>query len=172
VMRVPLVIRFPESLARGRRGVRIPQLVRTVDLLPTIAAALELPVPPGLDGASLLPAVDEGRDLALSAYGEGGRAFVGVDRDLYLPGVAGKWRMLRTRDWKLIHIPDGKGGIDRLYDLRTDPGETEDVAAEHPEMVARLRRELAPFLAMDAGAGYGRSLSEEEKEQLRALGYL
>jgi arylsulfatase A-like enzyme len=172
VMRVPLVIRFPESLAEDRRGIRVSQLARTVDLLPTLAAALELPVPPGLDGTNLLPAVDEGRDLALSAYGEGGRAFVGIDRDLYLPGVAGKWRMLRTRDWKLIHIPNGKGGIDRLYDLRTDPGEMVDVAAENPEVVAQLRRELAPFLAMDADAGDGPTLSEEEKEQLRALGYL
>ena len=171
-MRVPLVIRFPESLAGGRPGLAISQLVRTVDLLPTIADALELPVPPGLDGTSLLPAIDDGRDLALSAYGEGGRAFVGVDRDLHLPGVAGKWRMLRTRDWKLIHIPDGKGGIDRLYDLRRDPGETADVAGRNPEVVARLRRELEPYLAMDAEAVEGPSLSEEEKERLRALGYL
>jgi arylsulfatase A-like enzyme len=80
--------------------------------------------------------------------------------------------MLRTRDWKLIHIPDGKGGIDRLYDLRIDPGETADVAGQNPEVVARLRRELEPYLAMDADAVEGSSLSEEEKERLRALGYL
>jgi len=172
VMRVPLLIRFPKSLAEGRSGVEVSQLVRTVDLLPTIAQLLGLPVPPGIDGTSLLPAIDEDRDLALSAYGEAGRSFPGIDRDVYLPGVAGKWRMLRTRDWKLIHIPDGNAGIDRLYHLAPDPGEFADVADQHPERVAELRRLLDPILAADAGAQDGSSLSEEEKQRLRALGYL
>jgi arylsulfatase A-like enzyme len=80
--------------------------------------------------------------------------------------------MLRTRDWKLIHIPDGNAGIDRLYHLARDPGETADVADRHPERVAELRRALDPILAADAGAREGSSLSEEEKQRLRALGYL
>ena len=126
----------------------------------------------GTDGTSLLPAMDEDRDLALSAYGEAGRSFPGVDRDVYLSGVAGKWRMLRTRDWKLIHIPDGNAGIDRLYHLAPDPGEFADVSDQHPERVAELRRVLDPILAADAGAREGSSLSEVEKQRLRALGYL
>ena len=173
VMKVPLVVRFPPPMARGRRGVRVPQLVRTVDIFPTVVGALGLEAPSGLDGESLMPAVDDGVDLKLTAYGEGGRAFVGVDPGIHLPGVAGKWRMLRTLDWKLVYIPDAIGGTHRLYDLANDPGETRDVSSEHPETAARLRGLLADIMSAEAGASdRERSVSEDEKERLRALGYL
>ena len=34
-----------------------------------------------------------------------------------------------------------------LYDLEADPGESQDVAAEHPEVVARLKRLHASWRA-------------------------
>ena len=45
-----------------------------------------------------------------------------------------------TRQWKLVK--------DELYDLLSDPGEQTDVAAQHPEIVARLQRQLAEFRAL------------------------
>jgi arylsulfatase A-like enzyme len=173
VMWVPLVMRFPPSIAKGRRGARVPQLVRTVDIFPTVVSALGLETPPGLDGADLIPGIDDQADLGLTAYGESGWASVGVDRDHYLPGVAGKWRMFQTSDWKLVFIPDGKGGISRLYDLKSDPGETRDVAESHSQVVARLRTQLAEIMATERGSlTRDRSLTEEQKQRLRALGYL
>jgi arylsulfatase A-like enzyme len=171
VMRVPLVLRFPASSGQARRGVRVAQLVRLVDVAPTLLDAAGLPPVEGLDGVSLLPAVDQARDLGLTAYGESGRGFPGVDPDRYLPGVVGKLRMVRTDRWKLVHIPDGRQGIDRLYDLAH--GETEDLSGEHPDVAARLRAQLDGSLAADARrAGGDASLSEEQKELLRRLGYL
>jgi arylsulfatase A-like enzyme len=173
VMLVPLVMRFPPSIADRRRGVRVPQLVRTVDIFPTVISALGLGTPPGLDGADLIPAVDDQVDLRLTAYGESGWASVGIDPDLYLPGVAGKWRMLQDSDWKLVFIPDGQRGISRLYNLTKDPGETRNVAESHPQVVARLRAQLAEIMAAESGSlARDRSLTEEQREQLRALGYL
>ena len=173
VMRVPLIFRFPASLARGRRGVRVPQLVRTVDIFPTVVDVLGLSVPPGLDGETLLSAVDSGAKLNLTAYGESGRAFVGVDPGIHIPGVAGKRRMLRTLDWKLVYIPDPHGGSQRLYDLVTDPGETRDVSAEHPQIAARLRARLNEIIGDEAEAvDNAPNLTDEEQSRLRALGYL
>jgi arylsulfatase A-like enzyme len=173
VMLVPLVMRFPPSIADRRRGVRVPQLVRTVDVFPTVVSALGLATPPGLDGADLIPAVDDQVDLRLTAYGESGWASVGIDPDLYLPGVAGKWRMFQNSDWKLVFIPDGQGGLSRLYNLTKDPGETRNVAERHPQVVARLRAQLAEIMAAERGSlARDRSLTEEQREQLRALGYL
>ena len=82
--------------------------------------------------------------------------------------------MLRTERWKLVHVPKPGGGEDRLYDLRADPGETQDVAGEHPEVVKRMRAEIDFMIAREPAAG-GRaegSLSDDEREQLKALGYL
>lgn len=52
---VPLVIAWPDG--RGA-GSRVPQQVRSSDILPTVLASLGLEVPSGLDGVSLLPLVD------------------------------------------------------------------------------------------------------------------
>ena len=46
-----------------------------------------------------------------------------------------------TREWKLVG--------DELFAIARDPRETTDVAARHPEVIARLRGELARFHAME-----------------------
>ena len=68
----------------------------------------------------------------LWAYGESGRDYVGVDPERFFPGVEGKHRMIRTADWKLVYIMRPEGPEYRLYDLRNDPGEADNVAAQHP----------------------------------------
>jgi arylsulfatase A-like enzyme len=82
--------------------------------------------------------------------------------------------MARTEDWKLVYVPKPDGPDLRLYDLRNDPGEMHNVAAEHPERVAELRALLDTVLAVDADVdhGEGRTLTDGEKEQLRQLGYM
>ncbi|SFO95042.1 arylsulfatase [Actinomadura madurae] len=49
-------------------------------------------------------------------------------------------RAYREGEWKLVFAPEVSGGTGEyaLYDLATDPGETKDVAAEHPDVVERL----------------------------------
>ena len=172
VIDVPLVMNFPGALGEGRRGVRSSQLVRTVDILPTLAAVLEIPMPGALDGISLLPAIDEGTPLDLHAYAEAGRSFPGVDRDVFLEGIPGKWRMIQDQDWKLVFIPSPGGGIVRLYDLRVDPQEMKDVSEKHPKVVDGLRQKLNAVMKQDAGSPPDRQPTEEEKAKLRALGYL
>jgi arylsulfatase A-like enzyme len=173
VMLVPLIVKFPLATSLRRTGVRVPQLVRTIDIAPTIIAALGFTPPRNIDGVNLLPAIDGGASLQLSAYGEGGRGFVGLDPELHLPGVTGKWRMLRTARWKLLYIPGAEGGTYRLYDLTNDPSETTDASAEHPDVAGDLRRKLAAIMAQETAVPSAEStLTEQQKERLRALGYL
>jgi arylsulfatase A-like enzyme len=58
----------------------------------------------------------------------------------------GKWKFIPASNGPKKNVPtDTELGNDpspQLYDLDADPGESRNVAADHPEIVARLRREL------------------------------
>ena len=72
--RVPIVVRAPKAAA----GARVDQPVRTVDVAPTIAALLGVPIPAGLDGRPL-PLPD--RQPAAAAPTSGGGAAEGATPD-------------------------------------------------------------------------------------------
>jgi arylsulfatase A-like enzyme len=91
---------------------------------------------------------------------------------VYLTGyVEHPEQALYEDPWKLIER--GNGEVE-LYDVREDPAEKHDLAAERPEVVAKLRGALAAFnntvqprFSADSAAA-----DEEAIERLRALGYL
>jgi arylsulfatase A-like enzyme len=169
-VRVPLLIRFPESHPGSHPGRRIDELVRTVDVFPTLLDALGLPAPTGLDGVSLLPAVAGDAPPELWAYAETGRSFMGVDPEREVAGIPGKHRMIRTAKWKLVHRPGNEDEF-RLFDLVRDPNERIDVAAANPDVVERLRAHLAEIIASEVPRDE-RELSVDEIEKLRELGYV
>jgi hypothetical protein len=82
--------------------------------------------------------------------------------------------------YKLIHNtkrPAGRPEFE-LYDHRHDRLDHDDVAALHPEIVERLKRQLDGWRKAVAAARVkpdteaGQTLSKEELERLRALGYV
>jgi predicted Zn-dependent protease len=99
-----------------------------------------------------------------------------VPGPLYAESLFGRlhchWAVLRAwvqDDWKLI-----EGAVPELYDLAEDPSESENLAPREPDRVERMRKELQQALdRMAPGGDSARavSLSPEEEEQLRALGY-
>jgi len=81
-------------------------------------------------------------------------------------------RTARTTSFKLVEVPKIEGGYRRaLYDLRTDPGETKDVSEEFPKELRRLTQLLARWID-DVPIYQARERSNEELEELRALGYI
>lgn len=82
------------------------------------------------------------------------------------------WRALRAWEedgWRLL-----SGERDRLFRLDLDPGEVQDLASEHPEVVARMRRRLDEYWeSRSAEAFQARTgeLSAEDVAALRSLGY-
>jgi len=82
-------------------------------------------------------------------------------------------------EWKLVHhmVRPAGGPEYQLFEHRTDPLDLRDVAAAHPEIVARLARDLAAWkrtaeAARLAPEEAAKNLSREELERLRALGYV
>jgi arylsulfatase A-like enzyme len=123
--RVPCFFHWPAGGLTGGRDVDV--LAAHIDLLPTLTdlLGLEKPAGPSVDGISLRSALwDEGKRLPQRTL------FAHVQRAFLPP----KWERsaAMSEHWRLI---DGK----LLYDLRSDPGQVNDVAAEHPEVVKRLR---------------------------------
>ncbi len=139
--RVPAFIRWPGRITPGSV---FPGMASTLDILPTVAAATgaELPESP-IDGLNLLPTL-------LGETGSSPRTEFLFYYGGELRGVReGKWKRVfehRTRSY--VGVEPGRDGLPgpyafpivpaALYDLETDVGETTDVSALHPVVVARL----------------------------------
>lgn len=121
--RVPCVMRWPDRIAKG---LVIEDMTSALDLLPTLAGACNaaLPTDRVIDGA------DIGCLLGLHD--------AGLDPDrTFLSMVGGNIEAIRVGGWKL-HVRKGRDEMSELYDLVADIGESVDLSAEHPEIVADL----------------------------------
>ena len=121
----PLIVRWPEGI-RLPAGTRVTQAARVWDIYPTLAEAAGVTYDPSSDsqlrplmGESLLPMFDApdaaGHERFIASFT--------ISRAV----IDGKWKAttMLTRPWE-------------LYDLENDRTESTDVAAEHPEVLARL----------------------------------
>ncbi len=143
-LRIPLIIRYPEKLEAGRR---IPQLVSTLDLAPTLVEAGGLEPPKTMLGASLAPLFENEtapwRDRLLYEY------FQERERGPGVPTMLG----VRTERWKYVHYPDLPNDIGELYDLEADPYELRNLFAD-PEYAATLGELQGALQQQLADSGY------------------
>jgi choline-sulfatase len=152
---VPLMIRFPGA-ARGGEAYAAP--VALVDVFPTIAAAVGLPVPPGLSGRPLTAAL-----LAPPPDAASRRIY---SETLY-PRLHLGWSDLAS-------LVDGRDHYiqsphPELYDIVADPGEKTDLAAGMPPAFRSLSAALARIPRPLQSPG---SSDPEQVKKLAALGYL
>jgi len=130
-VRVPFVIAAPGSW-RGTR--RAPQLASLIDVAPTVLDLLGLLEPdaatPARGSAGQLGEAGRDRDRAGHSLLDPGPRLVRFFTDQGLTLAA-----LRDGRWKLIaEQPSGRA---HLFDLATDPGERQDLAAVDPDRAAR-----------------------------------
>lgn len=151
---LPLIIRDPD----GPRGRRVEAMTESVDLMPTILEWLGRPVPPAVNGASLVPwlrgeAPAAWRDAVNFEYDLRGGYPEALPLPDGTPAEAGPMSVLRTRDWKYVHLP----GFDPvLYDLRADPGEMRNVAGDPARagLLATAMRRMLDFRLTHADVGH------------------
>jgi len=163
VLRVPLILSGEHI---PWKGLRVPNLVRTADIVPTVVAGLlglpkaspesmgdvfsGVPLPlPGLDGRCLH---DDGKEIA---YAE--------NEPLGLSCV-------RSEQWKYVAGPEE----DLLFHISSDPQEERNVIDRHPRTLEYLRESLAKIRSSRRqGEGVRAEREEEETRRLlRAFGYL
>jgi arylsulfatase A-like enzyme len=177
VLRVPLVVRGPGVVP----GASIRQQVRLMDLTPTLLDLAGAEPLSGIEARSLTPLLRGGSLPYLEAFAESApaRAQFPEQDKITLPGIRGKWRMVRTDRWKLIRIPRERGDVYELYDLVDDPGETKNLLPDLEGEAAKLQPLLDAWMAKDplrnsessGEEGLG-ELDPSALEQLKTLGYI
>jgi uncharacterized sulfatase len=131
-LRTPIMIRWP-----GKVRPRMSEdLALSIDLAPTLLAALGEKPTPAMQGINLL---DE--NAARARHAIHGECFTHNARDLDRPAANLRWRWIVDGPWKLI-VPDPTnepGQKPELYNLADDPHEETNLAAEHPARVEKMR---------------------------------
>ena len=145
-IREPMIVKWPGHTVAGSST---DKYLMIEDFYPSLLemAGVEMPdsLPQPIDGKSFLPLIDGSSDPS-------------ADRELIwnFPNIWGNNGpginlncAIRKGPWKLIYYYDS--GKKELYNIQKDISESEDVAAEHPDLVAELSRRLGEKLReMDA----------------------
>jgi iduronate 2-sulfatase len=147
--RVPLIIAAPGAKGNGRSSARV---VQSIDLYPTLAELSGLPKPPGVEGHSLVPLLEQ-PDASWShpAYTAAGNA----DK----PAIA-----VRTERWRYAEWGGGKEGA-VLFDHDNDPHETKNLV-DDPRF-AGVRAELSALAKQHAPGSEAPSTTASTKETAR-----
>ncbi len=153
LIRVPLIF-WGEGIAAGRVE---PGTFSSLDLAPSLLSCAGLEIPAEMQGRARIcaDASGGGEDIIIAQFGE-------------------KLFTARTPTWKLIQVLEPPSV--ELYHLPTDPAEGRNVAPQNLSVVSQLRREILSWRQAQAPRVLTEmppaQLSEEEKAELRALGYL
>jgi len=191
-IRVPLVLNGP-GIPEGRV---ISSIVEHVDIFPTI---LDLVKPglsekvEGIQGTSLRSFFQEERPLEKkqAAYSE----VPNPRKVIHVPGALDTNKIGVSEDdhshfmedsikkpnqdriyclikdeWKFFHFPDDPR-LDRLYNLKTDPEEQDNVIGVNRDMASELLKELERREAINLQIPEDLGLSKDDIEHLNALGY-
>ncbi len=123
-IREPFIACWPGKIPGGRVSNYIGGFQ---DVLPTLCDVAQVEKPANIDGISIVPTLfNDGKQPEHKyLYWE----FSGYDQQQAVR--AGKWKIIRSG----VDVGDPPF---ELYDLDTDIGEKHNVAADHPDVVARL----------------------------------
>jgi arylsulfatase A-like enzyme len=156
VTRVPLLVRFPSAAFAGK----IEANVEMVDLMPTLLELAGVPLPPHVQGESLVPLV----------RGEGQPPYIAFSESPLLGGQ----RAVALGGSHLILSKDL--GTARLFDLAVDPLEMKDIAAAEPDRSEVMLRHIKSWEEkvelFTFSGGQAANVGEETLDQLKSLGYV
>ncbi len=157
ILRVPLIVRWPDGAAAGSR---VASAAQQIDLLPTILAAAGARAPAALPGMDL-------RQLALAPA----PAAREVTSDLSMAGT--RISSLVARGMHLL-VRERPNPDVELYDLAADPRELHDLAGSPGVRLGYLASRLRMLESLEPGpAGASQApIGDEQAARLRALGYL
>jgi arylsulfatase A-like enzyme len=153
LLHVPFLLYGPQVRPRVEHSV-----TRGIDVLPTILAALRLPVPASVEGRNVLNEID----ASLPALSEA--VLYGLEKKSWREG-----------HYKLIYKESYPPGREyELYDLLRDPHELRNLAFDEPSRVTLLAGRLRDYLQALPAASTVVTVPEDRDllQRLRSLGYV
>ena len=130
-VRVPFIIRWPGHVTAGR--VDTQSVGSFIDWLPTVCS---------IAGVKQLPTELDGEDISNAWLGKTHQR----QKALYWKTSAtSSSPSMRVGNWKL-HMPRNNRDNIQLYNLVNDPGERQNVANQHPEVISHLRKQLRQWV--------------------------
>jgi arylsulfatase A-like enzyme len=144
VTRITMMLHVP-----GQPAGRTAAMVSTEDVLPTLCALADLPLPDyPLTGRNALAGEPRDRIVCVESSRQASLALRTPSHKLILPIIA---------DADGNPLPDLYGRPRKpdplLYDLLADPAESQDVAAEHQEITTTMLAELSRWRVAEVGDG-------------------
>ena len=178
-IKVPLIIKFPDS---EFRNTKIKERVEIIDIFPTIFEYYEIKYNrKKVDGKSLIPVIKNGekREYTFSSLSNcwmleqiPPKIVIFVDNHKIIVNYNYSKKDLDYFE----EDPPVTGGIE-VYDLKSDPGEKNNISREKEDLINRVRPLIieikktikSNFLNKDKNKI---KIGEELKKQLETLGYL
>lgn len=123
-LRIPFIVRWPEKIKAGQTS---DLLFSQVDMMKTFAELTGTKAPDDADGLSILPTL----------LGEQATGRKQEQHEFLYWEYAGRLTAVRMGDWKAVR--NNPEAAWELYDLSQDISESNNVAADHPEIVAKAQ---------------------------------
>ncbi|MEO0452927.1 MAG: sulfatase-like hydrolase/transferase [Verrucomicrobiota bacterium] len=151
-IRTPIFINWPNQVA----PTDDPNFAHAIDIFPTLAKAAGIEAPNHLPGIDLLDekARNQRKIIFGTNYSTHNMTVGKPDVTLqYLWAIEGDWKLMvryqgkdttqyaKTHNWDTMPV--------RLYNLREDPHEENEVSAQHPEIVERLEKKIEAWHSPD-----------------------
>jgi len=122
VVHVPLIMRIP-----GKEARRIPALVQSIDIMPSVLNLLDIPIPNSCQGKNFTPLID----------------CVQSDiHDFVYSQTFGDLTSIRSMKWKYI---TDFNHHEELFNIVDDPTEQSNCIERNPDIAKRLRMRLEEF---------------------------
>lgn len=153
-VRTPIMLCWPGRI----ESQDCPEVISSIDLVPTMLSAAGVDIPENLPGENLLPVLSGDETLDRDAiFGESFAHDV-VDLDnpqttlLYRWIIRDRWKLILTYDGKVSRYKPVHEHVERrpqLFDLLKDPHEDTNLAASHPDLVRELAAQISKWWTVD-----------------------
>jgi arylsulfatase A-like enzyme len=163
VIHPPLVVKYPKREKPDAIGARVPDLVRSIDIAPSLLSLAGVAVPKMARGTAALAG-----QFSPYAFTENAKCTL---ENADVCHVTAEWALIQD-GFKLIETDEET----LLFKLNDDPGELRSLTSAMPEQVERMKAEVAKLKEQSTIAtstsGTDQRMDDDAVKALRGLGYV
>ena len=159
-LRIPLLFTGP-GIPKQKY---VKNLVRQIDIFPTILEILNLSIPEKIDGKSLSSFMN---DESVND------SFAFIESPPTVTQSSLKFIGIRDSQYKYIRSLDKEKNISELYDLVNDPLEEKNISSERPEIIKNMNKSLNELRNLNIKEhNFNEAEKEKVEKTLKKLGYI